>query len=323
MIQGSGAMSLRNGKSGRTKSKKMFLILLLIVVLSVTACGDKKNPDDNADPNAPDRDNTPTVLATKASGKKVFSKSKCEIDYSNTKKGYVMARYTGSNNKVKFQLVSGKNTYNYDLSTEGKWEAFPLSSGDGEYTVSINENISNENYYPVVKDSFSVKLDNEFEPYLHPNQYVNYTKKTKAVSLSQEICSGAKTDLGAVEKIYDYCVENIKYDYDKADSVKPGYLPDIDETLKTQKGICFDYASVMSAMLRVQRIPSKLVIGYAGSAYHAWISVYTKETGWIDNIIEFDGKDWKRLDPTFAASGDDSDPNQVGDGENYHANYYY
>jgi len=24
--------------------------------------------------------------------------------------------------------------------------------------------------------------------------------------------------------------------------------------------------------------------------YHAWISVYTPETGWIDGIIHFDGK---------------------------------
>ncbi len=37
--------------------------------------------------------------------------------------------------------------------------------------------------------------------------------------------------------------------------------------------------------------------------YHAWISVYLDSVGWIDNIIYFDGKDWVRMDPTFAASG--------------------
>ena len=34
----------------------------------------------------------------------------------------------------------------------------------------------------------------------------------------------------------------------------------------------------MTGMLRSQGIPSKLVVGYAGTAYHAWISVWTEET---------------------------------------------
>ena len=56
----------------------------------------------------------------------------------------------------------------------------------------------------------------------------------------------------------------------------------------------------MTSMLRSQGIPTKLQIGYAGKVYHAWISVYLEETGWIDDIIQFDGKHWERMDPTFA-----------------------
>ena len=41
-------------------------------------------------------------------------------------------------------------------------------------------------------------------------------------------------------------------------------LPSVDETLKTKKGICFDYAALMTAMLRSQGIPTKLEIGYQG-----------------------------------------------------------
>ena len=76
-------------------------------------------------------------------------------------------------------------------------------------------------------------------------------------------------------------------------------------------------------MLRVQRIPSKLVIGYAGDAYHAWISLYTEETGWVSDVIEFHGNEWRYMDPTFVSAGDDSDPNVVGDGETHHANFFY
>jgi len=44
----------------------------------------------------------------------------------------------------------------------------------------------------------------------------------------------------------------------------------------------------MSAMLRSQGIPTKLEVGYSGEAYHAWISTYIKESGWVDNIIKFE-----------------------------------
>ena len=49
-----------------------------------------------------------------------------------------------------------------------------------------------------------------------------------------------------------------------------------------EKGICFDYAALMTAMLRSQGIPTKLEIGYSGEVYHAWISTYIDEIGWVD-----------------------------------------
>ena len=72
---------------------------------------------------------------------------------------------------------------------------------------------------------------------------------------------------------------------------------------RIKTGICFDYASLMTALLRTQKIPTKLVVGYSGTAYHAWISVWTEEEGWIDGVIFFDGSVWHRMDPTFASSG--------------------
>ena len=41
-------------------------------------------------------------------------------------------------------------------------------------------------------------------------------------------------------QVYDYVVSSIAYDYEKAESVTSGYLPDVDETLATGKGICFE-----------------------------------------------------------------------------------
>ena len=100
----------------------------------------------------------------------------------------------------------------------------------------------------------------------------------------------------------------LSYDYDKAGAVlaggMSGYLPDIDEAFETKKGICFDYAALMTAMLRAQGIPSQLVIGYAGEVYHAWINVYIENVGWIGGPFTSTGRtgrSWTPLSHPLAA----------------------
>ena len=116
---------------------------------------------------------------------------------------------------------------------------------------------------------------------------------------------------------------NIVYDEEKAETVKSGYLPNVDETLKTKKGICFDYAALMTAMLRSSGIPTRLDIGYATNIYHAWISTYLEERGWVDNVIQFDGKSWTMMDPTFAADGGDGIKDFITDSSNYNVQYIH
>lgn len=80
----------------------------------------------------------------------------------------------------------------------------------------------------------------------------------------------------------------------------------------------------MGAMLRSQGIPTKLEVGYSGDAYHAWISSYTKESGWIDGVIQFDGDTWTLMDPTLAAGNSASSVKKyIGDGSNYVVKYSY
>ena len=54
------------------------------------------------------------------------------------------------------------------------------------------------------------------------------------------------------------------------------------------------------------------------------MSVYLHEVGWVDNIIEFDGKNWSIMDPTLAANNSASDVKKyVGNGKNYVTKYTY
>lgn len=242
------------------------------------------------------------VLEPEAPGELEHRCDSAVIDYSNAADGYIMAQYTGETESRLKVLVKGPTTtYSYNL-TPGQWAVFPLSDGNGSYQVGIYENVVDTKYAMVTSAEFPVELYDEFAPFLRPNQYVNYTTATQAVETGLEITAGLEDPLEKVAAIYDYVVTTLSYDYEKAETVKSGYLPDLDQVLADEKGICFDYAALMAAMLRSQEIPCKLVVGYAGQTYHAWISVWTEGDGWIDGVIFFDGQVWKRMDPTFASS---------------------
>lgn len=260
-----------------------------------------------------------------ASGTAVEENASAIIDYSNTEDGYVMVDYTqDTENLLKVQVAGPTTTYIYDLDRD-VWTTFPLSDGDGGYKVTVYESMPNEKYAAVLSVSFEVALASEFAPFLHANQYVDYSGASRTMAKTAELTAGTSDTLEKVARVYDYVTKNVVYDTQKAASIQTGYLPVLDEVLEDRRGICFDYAALMAGMLRSCRIPCKLVVGYAGNAYHAWISVWTEESGWLDNAIWFDGSTWHRMDPTFASanSGSEAVMEFIGDGSNYTAKYQY
>ncbi|MDR1589151.1 MAG: transglutaminase-like domain-containing protein [Oscillospiraceae bacterium] len=259
----------------------------------------------------------------------IIGNEKAKINTTNTADGYVKIAYVGGSTAITKTIInSPKGTqYTYDINNKGNFETYPLSEGDGSYKVGVYVNTVGKKFLTAYSGSVDVKLKDEFAPFLAANQYVNFTDKTKCVAATPDILkkAGAEKDLNKIKAVYEYVIGGFTYDKAKAASVQSGYLPVLDTVWDAKKGICFDYASMMTAMLRSQKIPAKLVVGYAGTTYHAWITVYTKETGWVNDMIEFDGKNWKLMDPTFASSGKESADvmKYIGDGKNYAAKYYY
>lgn len=264
------------------------------------------------------RDNTPLCLVPEVDGILEMRNDVAVIDYSHADQGYICADYSGSVSKIKLILSGPDGTdYTYDLHGNG-YEVFPLSAGSGSYKATIYENISGTSYSTCLYAGFDAVLANEFGPFLYPNQYVNFNADSKAVAKGAELAAGADTDLDVVISIYDYITASIKYDYNKASDPPAGYVTDVDEILSSGTGICLDYAALMSAMLRSQQIPTRLEVGYAKDAYHAWISVYTEETGWLNGLIEFTGSSWTLVDPTFGANSSEKSLKKfIGDGTNY------
>lgn len=264
------------------------------------------------------------VLQPEASGEAFADNEEAIIDFSNTGAGYVMVRYKAqTDSRLKVLIKGASTTYAYNLPAD-EWTTFPLSDGNGHYRMGVYINVRDSKYAAVLTAEFDVELTDEFAPFLRPNQYVNYIDAPNTVQLGAELTAGIEHPLEKVAVVYDYVIHNFAYDYEKAETVKSGYLPELDAVLELKKGICFDYAALMTAMLRSQEVPCKLVVGYAGDIYHAWISVWTEENGWIDGAIFFDGHQWKRMDPTFASSGE-GDPEIMDfilNGE-YRAKYLY
>lgn len=274
------------------------------------------------------------VLNPSASGTAVQKNDYAEIDYSNAKDGYVMVKWKGSSStKVKVLVwgpdcTSQSDAYHYFLRTDGDYDVLPLSDGNGKYKVTVWKHVGEPSKYSqVLSASLEVTLTDQFAPFLRPNQYVNYSEDSAIIPKAQEIIenAGAEDNLSKVGAIYEWVVTNLTYDHEKAKNVKTDYLPDVDKVMEEKKGICWDYASLMAAMLRSQGVPVKLVVGYTGEIYHAWLNVWSEEDGWVDGLIYFDGKDWKLMDPTFASSGRQSSAimKYIGNGANYKAKYLY
>lgn len=259
-----------------------------------------------------------------ASGSVTYGNGRATIDASNTSNGYVMIKYTGGQSRIKIQIAKS-TTYTYDLNARNTYEVFPFTEGNGTYSIKIFENVSGNQYAQVMSQNISVSLADEFAPFLTPNQYVNFSNGSAAVNKGAELAASAADEIGVVTNVYNYVINNITYDTAKAASVQSGYLPNVDQVLAQKTGICFDYAALMTAMLRSQDIPTKLIIGYSGGLYHAWVNVYIDNIGWVDNFIYFDGHNWSLMDPTFASSGGQSESikQYIGNGSNYQAKYTY
>lgn len=302
-------------------------IMLLCVCLFTGGCSQNKDQPPATHNQAPateaasHTDHTPQVLTPQADGTKTFTTDTAVIDISHTQEGYIMAKYTGSNAKPKLQLTGTDGiTYTYSLYKD--YSTFPLTSGDGTYQVGVYENVSDDRYTTLLSETFSVTLTDPLKPYLYPNQYVNFTADSLPVAKAEELADGASSDLDIISSVYNYIITHFTYDYSKASSVTSGYLPDIDEVFTSEKGICFDYAAVMACMLRSQGIPTRLEVGYMKEQYHAWVSTYIPEKGWINGVIRFDGKDWEMMDPTFASTSH-SPKKFVTENDNYTTKYIY
>lgn len=129
---------------------------------------------------------------TVQSGVTVYKNSKATVDASNLALGFVSVAYTGGKDvRIKVQITkTGGTTYTYNLNNKGTAETFPLTEGDGKYTVKVYENTTGTKYAQAYSCPLTLKLTSEFSPFLYANQYVNFSDDSKVVAKAAELTKG-------------------------------------------------------------------------------------------------------------------------------------
>ena len=307
----------------RTVKYLIICMLLSAVFICLPGCGGGggaaaeagSDKETSADENAP-RYKVPKFRDATFHEDEAEGNSEVLVDISRCNKGFFGIHCT-SDKKIKIQVFKDDEVYTYDCVT-GKDQIYPFQLGNGTYTIKVMKNIADTKYSELYATTAYVELEDEFDPYLRPNQYADYTKESDCVKKADELAAEAADANEFITNVYDFVCKKVKYDKKKAASVQSGYIPEPDDTMISGKGICIDYAALAAAMLRSHGIPTRIIFGYVGEdgdLYHAWNMFYTKETGWV--AVEFEVKEgeWNRLDLTFSANGADS--NYIGDGSNY------
>ena len=229
------------------------------------------------------------MVTPQATGDVAWEEGGATLDASNAASGYVMVR-KASDRKLKVRVMYQDVTYTYDLPGDGEYEVYPLQQGSGAYQVVVYENVRGNSYAQLLSKSFDVSMSNELAAFLCPNRYVDYTADTTAVTQASEMLEGISSDREKADAVSNWIIDNFRYDFILSLTVQTGYVPDLEATMESRSGICFDFASLMSAMLRTQGIPTQLVMGDADGMYHAWCNV------WLDG-------QWVRYDPTAVLMG--------------------
>lgn len=298
---------------------------------SVSGSGSSSTQQTSSTPKPPDDPPVvviPDIAVPTSPGTKLVTAEHGVMDYSNADQGYVSAKYTGDRSKCKLQVSANGETYNFDVDINGKTQYFPLSMGNGTYTIVLYEKVEGTaaSYSVVLRQEVAANMPNPRSPYLYSNRYVSYTRDSECVYKAAELCAGKKGSIEKIAAIFQWVSENITYDNQLAATVKKSYCPDPDTTMKKKTGICYDYASLMAAMLRSQSIPTRLVIGYASpDIYHAWNEIYTEQTGWITPELLLKNNGYNLVDATFYSGAKDKKQiaDYISNTGNYSSLYYY
>lgn len=194
----------------------------------------------------------------------------------------LLIRYKASDSSsYMVRIIAPGGAYvDYTLYAVNADEYFPLTGGNGAYEAWILRVTGDGKAQVVNKTTVTLQAKDKNAAYLSSNLYVNWEGATDAQKYVDKLSGGKQSKGGdsIAATIYQEVVNMMNYDYSLVGKLESGYLADIDKTLQTKKGICYDTSTLLAGMLRYSDVPTRVVIGYAksvGTDYmHAWNEAY-------------------------------------------------
>ena len=233
-----------------------------------------------------------------------FAAETAYIDVSTSSEGYFTVEYDNCRvGKMKVGVTHNGTTayYNY---TPGEKSSYTFASGDGEYILALYRNVGGTKYRQVTKTAVTVQMEEVMAPYLVSTEEITFSEVDAVGVAAAALCKGLGTDADKIVAIYNDISGRFQYDYRFAALVRSGavmnYIPDTYLTLKSGKGICYDFSALFAAMCRSQDIPCAVDKGYLGGVYHAW------------NMVFLDGE-WIAVDVTAAVCGTHTPADELSD----------
>lgn len=200
------------------------------------------------------------------------------------------------NNTHEYVIVhveKGDIYYNCYIEQDGYKHNILLTKGTGKYTIDIYS-----------KDKGDIALEYSIDKEL--SQDITYTGSSYNVEIEkydnyiEDIIKQNNWDKDTeLKAIWNYMYK-YNYRYDVEDKINSGeikvYIPDLGETMESKSGICYDIASLTTAICRKVYGEAKLCVGYVNNdydEYHAWCEVKQGDK-WINlDTIRRDSYDYE------------------------------
>lgn len=201
------------------------------------------------------------------------------VDISQATDGCIVVQRPETEKKL--TVTVGKDQWNAEYPLDDESVTLPLQFGNGNYLIALYEASEAHPETRSLLDSLqiSVKMDNPFSCFLHPNLYVRYDSGSPWVLKAEELTAGLTDPRDQYAAISDYIVNNYTYNFIKSTMERTDALPDIQDCWDQKTGISQDLAALSCAMLRSRGIPAMLFTGSKkdGSTYCWVVAVVNQE----------------------------------------------
>ena len=182
----------------KTLSVRLFFVLLLSgIIIFLPGCAKSENSGEEPPVYSPAR-----VLTPEAPGTQTLGSSPLVLDISNQDQGYLTAQSDSEDSRMSIQLTTPSGVlYSYFLAPKEQ-AVIPFSEGSGDYVITCYQQINGSQYAALYSETLTVNLENEFLPFLYPNQYVNFSAESEACTLAQSLVTEEMKDVDILKTFY-------------------------------------------------------------------------------------------------------------------------